>query len=123
MTKAMNLFTKLHGRRIPPGLEWQILRKLPHITLAGSLIPVVLAALVRLLPPEQGVDMAKHIKTVDIFAIATAVTFFTAVLTVAIGCVVVYVMKGPAYVADAYPLQHSDHPATGPAASGEPDKG
>jgi hypothetical protein len=123
MTKAMNLFTKLHGRRIPPGLEWQILRKLPHITLAGSLIPVALAALVRLLPPEQGVDMAKHIKTVDIFAIATAVTFFTAVLTVAIGCVVVYVMKGPAYVADAYPLQHSDHPATGPAASGEPDKG
>ncbi|NCF38317.1 MAG: hypothetical protein GWP56_18405 [Gammaproteobacteria bacterium] len=113
----MNLFTKLHGRRVPPGLEWQILRRLPHISLAGSLIPVALAVLVRILPPEPGVDIAKHIKTVDIFAIATAITFFTAVFTVAIGCVVVYIMKGPAYVADAYPLQHSDRPAIGPVAS------
>lgn len=113
----MNLFTKLHGRRVPPGLEWRILRRLPHISLAGSLIPIALAVLVRILPPEPGVDIAKHIKTVDIFAIATAITFFTAVLTVAIGCVVVYIMKGPAYVADAYPLQHSDRPATGPAGS------
>ena len=119
----MNLFTKLHGRRVPPGLEWRILRRLPHISLAGSLIPVALAVLVRLLPPEPGVDIAKHIKTVDIFAIATAITFFTGILTVAIGCVVVYIMKGPAYVADAYPLQHSDYPARGPAASEEPDRG
>ncbi|NCF24370.1 MAG: hypothetical protein GWP60_07505 [Gammaproteobacteria bacterium] len=118
----MNLFTKLHGRRVPPGLEWQILRRLPQITLVGSLIPVALAVLVRVLPPEPGVDIAKHIKTVDIFAIASAITFFTAVLTVAIGCVVVYIMKGPAYVADAYPLQHSDYPATTPAASKEPDR-
>jgi hypothetical protein len=118
----MNLFTKLHGRRVPPGLEWRILRRLPHITLAGSLIPVALAVLVRVLPPEPGVDIAKHVKTVDIFAIATAITFFTGILTVAIGCIVVYIMKGPAYVADAYPLQHSDYPATGPAASQEPDR-
>jgi hypothetical protein len=118
----MNLFTKLHARRVPPGLEWQILRRLPHITLAGSLIPVALAVLVRALPPKPGVDIAKHIKTVDIFAIATAITFFTAVLTIAIGCIVVYIMKGPAYVADAYPLQHSDRPATGPAVSDRPDR-
>jgi hypothetical protein len=119
----MNLFNKLHGRRVPPGLEWQILRKLPHITLAGSLIPVALAVLVRMLPPEPGVDIAKHIKSVDIFAIATAITFFTAVLTIAIGCIVVYIMKGPAYVADAYPLQHSDHPAAEPGTHGEADQG
>ena len=119
----MNLFTKLHGRRVPPGLEWQILRRLPQITLAGSLIPVALAVLVRVLPPEPGVDIAKHIKTVDIFAIATAITFFTAVLTITIGCVVVYIMKGPAYVADAYPLQHSDYPAPGAATNEDPDRG
>lgn len=117
----MNAFTKLHGRRVPPGLEWQILRRLPQITLAGSLIPVALAVLVRILPAEPGVDVAKHIKSVDIFAIATAITFFTAVLTIAIGCIVVFIMKGPAYVADAYPLQHSDRPATGPVASDAPD--
>ena len=118
----MNLFTKLHTRHVPPGLEWQILRRLPHITLAGSLIPVALAVLVRALPPKPGVDIAKHIKTVDIFAIATAITFFTAVLTIAIACVVVYIMKGPAYVADAYPLQHSDHPAAEPGVHGKADK-
>ena len=117
----MNQFTKLHGRRVPPGLEWRILRKLPHITLAGSLIPVALAVLVRLLPSQPGIDTLKHIKTVDIFAIATAITFLTAVLTIAIGCIVVYIMKGPAYVADAYPLQHSDHPAPGPAVNSQPD--
>ena len=117
----MNQFTKLHGRRVPPGLEWRILRKLPHITLAGSLITVALAVLVRLLPSQPGIDTLKHIKTVDIFAIATAITFLTAVLTIAIGCIVVYIMKGPAYVADAYPLQHSDRPAAGPGVNSQPD--
>ena len=117
----MNLFNKLHGRREPPGLEWQILRKLPRVTLVGLLIPVALAVLVRVLPPEPGVNIAKHIKSVDIFAIASAITFFTAVFTVAIGCIIVYIMKGPAYVADAYPLQHSDRPAAGPGASASRD--
>lgn len=117
----MKLFTKLHGRRVPPGLEWQILKRLPKITLAGLLIPVAMAVLVRVLPAEPGIDIAKHIRSVDIFAIAAAITFATAVLTLAIGCIVVYVMKGPAYVADAYPLQHSDRPATGTAGRDTPD--
>ena len=88
----MKYLNRLHGRRVPPGLEWEILKKLPHITLAGLLIPVVLAVLVRVLPVQEGIDVAKHVKTVDIFAIATAITFLTAVLTVAIGCIVVYIM-------------------------------
>ncbi len=119
----MQLFTKLHQRRVPPGLEWQILKKLPKITLVGLLIPVAMAMLVRVLPAEQGIDIAKHVRSVDIFAIATAITFATAVLTLAIGCIVVYVMKGPAYVADAYPLQHSDRPAPGPAGRESADDG
>jgi hypothetical protein len=117
----MNLFNKLHGRREPPGLEWQILRQLPKVALAGLMIPVALAILVRIVPAEPGVNIAKHIKSVDIFAIASAITFFTAVVTVAIGCIIVYIMKGPAYVADAYPLQHSDRPETGPAANRDAD--
>ncbi len=116
----MKLFRKLHGRRTPHGLEMQILRRLPRITLVGSLLPVALAVLVRILPAEPGVDRAKHIKSVDIFAIATEVTFLTAVFTVAIGCVVVYIMKGPAYVADAYPVEHADRPAGKPDESSEP---
>ena len=106
----MKLFRKLHGRKEPPGLELQILRRLPRIALVGSLIPVALAVLVRVLPPAPGVDAAKHIQSVDIFAIAVGITFLTAVFTVAIGAIVVSIMKGPAYVADAYDVEHSDKP-------------
>ena len=118
----MKFLNRLHGRRAPPGPEWEILKKLPRITLAGLLIPMALAVLVRVLPVQQGLDAAKHVKSVDIFAIATVITFLTAVLTVAIGCIIVYIMKGPAYVADAYPLQHSDRPRPGPAAENGPEE-
>jgi hypothetical protein len=33
------------------------------------------------------------------------------VLTVVIGCVIVWLMKGPAYVADGYHVSHSDKPS------------
>ncbi len=106
----MNWLTKLHGRKTPPGREVQILRKLPVITLVGTLCILALPALVRLWPEQPGVDAAKHIRSVDIFAIATEITLLTAVLTVAIGCVVVHIMKGPAYVADSMKVEHSDRP-------------
>ena len=106
----MSAFTKLDERRTPPGLETALLRRLPLITLLGSLVPLALVVLVRVLPAQPGVDAAKHVRTVDIFAIATEVTFLVGVLTVAIGCVVVHIMKGPAYVCDAYPVSHADRP-------------
>ena len=106
----MNLFKRLHGRLVPPGMEVEILKRLPRITLFGLLFPVAMALLVRAMPPEPGVDTAKHIMTVDIFAIAVTITFLTAIFTIAIGCVVVHVMKGPAYVADSYPVAHADRP-------------
>ena len=39
-----------------------------------------------------------------------AITLLVAVFTVAIGCVVVHIMKGPAYVADSLPVSHADQP-------------
>ncbi|MEM9334410.1 MAG: hypothetical protein AAGA33_06125 [Pseudomonadota bacterium] len=108
----MSPFRKLHERRSPPGLETRLLRRLPVITLLGSLLPLALVVLVRILPVQPGVDAAKHIRTVDIFAIAAELTFLTAVLTVAIGCVVVYIMKGPAYVWDAYHMDDADQPTS-----------
>ena len=108
----MNWLRKLHGSRTPYGLELRILRRLPLVAVAGSLILLALSVLVRLMPSAEGVDRAKHIRSVDIFAIAAEVTLLTAVFTVAIGCVVVYIMKGPAYVADPYPLSHADRPDT-----------
>lgn len=111
----MNWLTRLHDRKTPPGLEVQILRKLPRITLLGTLAILALPVIVRLWPVEPGVDAAKHIKSVDIFAIATEITLITAMVTVAIGCVIVHIMKGPAYVADSLPVSHADRPQRTPA--------
>lgn len=107
----MSPFTKLHGRLVPPGRELRILRKLPHFVVAGTLLIAAIPVLGRILPPQPGVDSAKHVLTVDIFAIATGISFVTAVFTIAIGCIVVHVMKGPAYIADAYPVEHAERPS------------
>ncbi len=106
----MRWLTKLHERKTPPGLEVRILRRLPLITLVGTLCVLALPAIVRFWPAQPGVEAAKHVRSVDIFAIAAGITLVTAVFTVAIGCVVVHIMKGPAYVADSLEVEHSDRP-------------
>ena len=83
---------------------------MPRITLVGTLIVLALPVLVRILPPDPATDIAKQVRSVDIFAIAAEISFITLVFTVAIGCVVVHIMKGPAYAADSLPVEHSDHP-------------
>ena len=105
----MRLLKKLHSRREPPGLEWVILKKLPMALLGSTLIPVCLSIGARILPYSgPAMDAAKHTKHMDITAIALGITLWIAVLTVSIGCVVVVVMKGPAYVADAYFMERPE---------------
>jgi hypothetical protein len=108
----MKWLQKLPGyRREPPGLEWKLLRKLPLVLLAGTLIPAFFVAASHLQPPRgSAIDVARHLKWVDYLAIATVVTLWTALFTVAIGCCVVIIMKGPAYVADRYDVSDSDQP-------------
>jgi hypothetical protein len=111
----MKYLRKLHGRRHPPGLEWKILRRLPSILLASTVIPVGVAVMARLFPPPgPAEEVARRISMVDILSIATGITLWTAVLTVGIACVIVHLMKGPAYVADAYPLNERREPAKRP---------
>jgi len=108
----MNWLQKLPGyRREPPGMEWKLLRRLPLVLLGGTVIPALVCVGTRLWPPQgTALEVARHLQRIDFAAIATVVTLWTAVLTVAIGCVVVVVMKGPAYVADRYELSDSDDP-------------
>lgn len=108
----MKLLNKLpNSVREAPGLEWAILKKLPLILLAGTLLPLFFSVANRLFPPEATTALiVKHVKMVDILCISTAVTVWTAVFTVAIGCFVVWIMKGPAYVADAYDLVDAETP-------------
>jgi hypothetical protein len=105
-------FHKLHSRRSAPGLERRIWRRLPLAFLGSVLIPIALSVGTRMFPPEGSERViAKTTATVDIFAFAAGLTAVTAVVTIAIGCVVVMIMKGPAYVADGYTLDAADEPA------------
>lgn len=97
----MSLFNKLPNfQRTPSGLEWRLFKKLPRYFLLGIAVPLLIIAWLYLsnaaLNPSQ-------LKTIYFcFGLIFSVWFFIG--TVAIGCVVVIIMKGPAYVADPYAL-------------------
>ncbi len=112
-------FRKLHGRQAPAGIELQLLRKMPLILLLGTATPLAAALAIRwFVSPSATGDVEKLIASVDIFLIAAVITFWTAVVTVSIACFIIFVMKGPAYVADAYPLEDARRPARTPPAEG-----
>ena len=114
-TRMNDVPGKLHGRKTPPGLEQKILRRMPLMFVAATVITVSLSVLARLLPgAESGYEAAKTVATVDIFVLAATATIWTALLTITIGCVIVHIMKGPAYVADAYPLDNAETPKRAP---------
>ncbi|MEM1260853.1 MAG: hypothetical protein AAGH76_00510 [Pseudomonadota bacterium] len=107
----MNWLKKRHGRLTPPGLEVKIFAALPRVFLIGTLAIACLPFIVRWHSDATKASADKAIRTVDIFAIATEVTFITALVTVAIGCIIVHIMKGPAYEADSLPVSHADEPS------------
>ena len=109
----MNLFNKLPGFvETPPGLERTILRLLPRLLLLGTLLMALPPLLARLVFWDSATAaVAARITLVDIYAISVLVLHWTVVFTVAIGAFIVMVMKGPAYVADAYALDDADTPA------------
>ena len=99
---------KVSGRVAPPGLEMTLLRLMPRAMLFGTLVPAGLSLGARLLYRSgDTADVAKQVLTVDIFSIALLITAWTAIVTVSIGAIVVYIMKGPAYEADSYPIPHN----------------
>lgn len=106
------LFNRLPGfQQTPAGQERGVLRRLPKVLALGSLLLCLPSLAVRLWwagAPDY--EVATAITTVDIYAISVLVLHWTAVLTVAIGAAIVVVMKGPAYVADAYPMEGMDRP-------------
>jgi hypothetical protein len=106
----MNWFAKLpNSREAAPGVEMDVLRALPRAFFAGTLLlamPVIFLRVI--LWPD--IEEAKLITTVDYFTVGTVLAYWTSLITVAFGAVIVWVMKGPAYVADAYPLSDAEEP-------------
>lgn len=108
----MSWLNKLPGfQRTPYGFELRLLRWLPRILFAGTLLPAGVAGVARLLYTRGSPDDIEHqLLTFDFAMVGVVVFVWTAVFTLAIGCVIVWLMKGPAYVADGYEVSHSDKP-------------
>jgi hypothetical protein len=77
--------------RTLPGLEWQILRQLPQLLLAGT-VPLAFAAFLA------------GDAFVEIVALGVALAYWMSLLALSVGCLIVTVMKGPRRTADSYSL-------------------
>jgi uncharacterized membrane protein len=60
---------------------------------------------------DNAAELARRIQLFDYVMIGLVIFIWTLVLTVTIACVIVWLMKGPAYVADGFEVSHSDKPA------------
>lgn len=106
--------------RSASGLEWSLWRKLPHIALLGTLLPLLgLGILYALSDPDASARAARNLQLARYVVGAIILFHWSMVLTVAIGCLIVMVMKGPGYQADSYPLSHSDQPRIHAETAGE----
>jgi hypothetical protein len=108
----MNWLKKLPGfQRAPHGFEWRLLRMMPRMLLGGTVLPILMSVLARFfLNYGTAQEIERRVQTFDFTMIGLAIFVWTTILTVGIGCVIVWLMKGPAYVADRYDLSHSDKP-------------
>jgi hypothetical protein len=59
---------------------------------------------------DTAAALARKIQMFDYMMIGLAIFVWTLVLTITIGCLIVWLMKGPAYVADGFEVSHSDRP-------------
>ena len=102
----MKLFNRLPGfTRTPAGKERVVLRLLPKAWLIGTLLLAIPSLLARLIASP---DDALAVTTTDIYVISLIILHWTVVFTVGLAAFNIMMMKGPAYVADAYPLQEAE---------------
>ena len=103
--RATNALSRLPGsKRSPSGLEWALWKRLPAILVLGTAVPIGLAlALWWAAPGQPSAAEERDLLLLTYKLIGLVVLHWTLVLTLSIGCVIVLVMKGPAFVADAYP--------------------
>ncbi|PKO46247.1 MAG: hypothetical protein CVU29_06405 [Betaproteobacteria bacterium HGW-Betaproteobacteria-22] len=97
----MRYFNKLPGFiKTPAGLEWVLFKKIPLIFAVGTAVPVSYMLTIYLRYSPLNAEQQQIIY--QCLGLLFTIWFFVG--TLAIGCVVVMLMKGPAYVADPYDL-------------------
>jgi hypothetical protein len=102
---------KLHENRYPPGLEWWMLKKIPVLLATSIFVPALMLLISRNYPFAGTANEVVRLQVgIDFFAIAIFFTGVSFLVVIGIVCFIIHVMKGPAYVADAYPLNDADEP-------------
>ena len=91
--------------REPPGFEWFVLRSVPKLMVYGTSLFVIPFAIL-----QYGIEPSSSSKLWELYFIAGLIFFWTMLFTAALCAFIVYLMKGPAFVADAYYLEDSDLP-------------
>lgn len=102
----MSGLNKLPGfQRSPHGLEWAICKRLPAVLAWGTALPLLMAVVLWLMAPDQSAAGPEDAGRMLLIYQLLGLVFlhWTLLLTLAIGCAIVMLMKGPAYVADPYP--------------------
>lgn len=108
----MDWLRKLPGfQQTPYGFELRLLRLMPSVCLAGTILPALMSISARfwITAGSMG-ELSRSIQLFDFMMIGLVILIWSLVLTVTIGCVIVWLMKGPAYVADGFEVSHSDTP-------------
>ncbi|MBP6019863.1 MAG: hypothetical protein KA735_10245 [Burkholderiaceae bacterium] len=109
----MGLFNKLPGY-VPAqaGLERVILRGIPFSLVAGVGIIWLPSLLIRLWNWSlDTIQLQAVIGKTDIYAFGVMWCYCNLMVALGIWAFIIMLMKGPAYVADAYPLPDADKPA------------
>jgi uncharacterized membrane protein YqjE len=101
----MNWFHKLPGtHRSAYGLECRVLRQVPRLVVGAVVLPALLSLLARLWAGEPGEAQARQLQLFEFMMLGLAGTALWLIAALSLVCVIIWVMKGPAYVADAYDL-------------------
>lgn len=97
---------------VQPGFERTVLRAIPFALAAGLAALRLPSILIRLWSSSLNeIQLRALINKVDIYASGAMLCYFYLVVAIAIGAIIVMLMKGPAFVADPYPLIDADRPA------------
>ena len=112
LNTAMNPFNRLPGfTRSAPGLERRLLRRMPALLAWGTLVPLLaVLAWHAFASPADSARAAHDLGWLDYTLAGVVLLHWTLCLTLGLGCFIVMVMKGPAYVADPYPPAGRENP-------------
>jgi hypothetical protein len=96
----MSPFNRLQGfKKSPSGLEWKVLKKLPHIFLIGTILLLAMLFIAR--TEFSGLDM-KDALVIEYTILGSLLFHWMCTLGIGLFCLIVWIMKGPAYVMDPY---------------------